>query len=119
MKSLILAIAGILLLIGATMPLMGFTTYAPLTFTVGALWFAAIQFHTRPKTDHPTLRRLLRQQALGDILLVATGCMMFMSKYDIEPCPDNEWMLGLAVAAVFQVYTAFRIPSVEERMHKD
>ena len=54
------------------------------------------------------VRRLRRQQILGAVLLVFAGVLMFVTKH-------NEWVLCLTVAAILELYTAFRIPSELEK----
>ena len=54
------------------------------------------------------IRRLRRQQILGAVLLVFAGVLMFVTRH-------NEWVLCLTVAAILQLYTAFRIPSELEK----
>ena len=50
------------------------------------------------------IRRLRRQQILGAVLLVFTGVLMFVTH-------NNEWILCLTIAAILELYTAFRIPN--------
>jgi drug/metabolite transporter (DMT)-like permease len=54
------------------------------------------------------VRRLRRQQILGAVLLVFAGVLMFVTKH-------NEWVLCLTIAAILELYTAFRIPSELEK----
>ena len=54
------------------------------------------------------LRRLKRQQLIGAMLLVITGVMMIVWHH-------NEWILCLSVAAVLELYTAYRIPYEEKK----
>jgi drug/metabolite transporter (DMT)-like permease len=54
------------------------------------------------------VRRLRRQQILGAVLLVFAGVLMFVTRH-------NEWVLCLTVAAILELYTAFRIPSELEK----
>ena len=59
---------------------------------------------TRYEGKNLIVRRLRRQQILGAVLLVFAGVLMFVTKH-------NEWVLCLTVAAILELYTAFRIPS--------
>ena len=54
------------------------------------------------------IRRLRRQQIIGAMLLVFAGVLMFTSK-------RNEWIVCLTIAAILQLYTAWRIPSELEK----
>ena len=59
-------------------------------------------------SDGIIIRRLRRQQLLGAMLLVLTGVIMLLWK-------RNEWIVCLTVAAVLELYTAFRIPQEEAK----
>ena len=63
---------------------------------------------TRYEGKNLIVRRLRRQQILGAVLLVFAGVLMFVPKH-------NEWVLCLTVAAILELYTAFRIPSELEK----
>jgi drug/metabolite transporter (DMT)-like permease len=63
---------------------------------------------TRYEGKNLIVRRLRRQQILGAVLLVFAGVLMFVTKH-------NEWVLCLTVAAILELYTAFRIPSELEK----
>ena len=45
---------------------------------------------------------------VGAVLLVFAGVLMFVTRH-------NEWVLCLTVAAILQLYTAFRIPAELEK----
>ena len=116
LKNYLFILGGISMLIGAIMPLfISLQSYAPTVFTLGAILFATMQIQSRYEGHDPVIRRLRRQQVLGALVLVATGGMMWMSKLQIEPCANDEWKLGLAIGAVFEVYTAFRLPALLEK----
>ena len=54
------------------------------------------------------IKRLRRQQIFGAVALVFTGVLMFTMK-------RNEWIVCLSIAAVLELYTAFRIPQELEK----
>ena len=66
---------------------------------------------TRYEGGNLVVRRLRRQQILGAVLLVFTGVLMFVTKH-------NEWVLSLTIAAILELYTAYRIPSELEKENK-
>ena len=116
LKNYLYILGGISMLLGAAMPLFDtLRPHAPTVFTLGAILFATMQIQSRYEGPDPVIRRLRRQQVLGALILVATGGMMWMSKLGIEPCANDEWKLGLAIGAVFEVYTAFRLPALLEK----
>ena len=98
---------------GAVMLLVGAAVYitqwepAPYLYTIGATLVALAQFNTPLPPQTPVLKRLRRQQLLGALLLVVTGGFVLYTH-------GNEWIVSLTVAAILQLYTAFRIPQVLE-----
>lgn len=70
--------------------------------------FAYVQLVSDYKGKNIIIRRLRRQQLLGAMLLVLTGVIMLLWK-------RNEWIVCLTVAAVLELYTAFRIPQEEAK----
>ena len=94
------------------------TACSSLVFALGALLFAAMQLLMRYEGDDVTLRHLRRQQIAGAVFLVLTGLLLIGHTYRIGPLKADEWKLTLAIAAIFEVYTAFRIPYVLQRSEK-
>ena len=119
-RTILYSLGGLLLLVGAALPvfpaLMG---YAPTIYSAGALLFGAVQVTTPLPVDHFAVRRLHRQQTLGALCLVVAGGMMFMSKYQVEPSAHDEWKLALAIGAVIELYTSFRLPAVIEKINRE
>ena len=119
-RTILYILGGLLLLVGAALPvfpaLMG---YAPAIYSAGALLFGAVQVTTPLPVDHFAVRRLHRQQTLGALCLVVAGGMMFMSKYQVEPCAHDEWKLALTIGAVIELYTSFRLPAVIEKINRE
>lgn len=103
-----------LMLVGAVLALVGVTSYithwslSPYMYTIGATMVALAQINSPIKTDNLTLKRLRAQQIIGAIMLVVTGALMFFTH-------RNEWIVCLSVAAILELYTAFRIPQELEK----
>mgnify|MGYP006932873178 FL=1 len=97
----------VLLLIGAMLQITRWEL-APVLYTIGAVLFAYVQVMSQYEGKNLIIRRLRRQQILAAVLLVFTGVLMFVTRH-------NEWVLCLTVAAIRQLYTAFRIPSETEK----
>ena len=57
------------------------------------------------------LKRLRIQQIFGALALILTGAFMFTTR-------GNEWIACLTIAAVLELYTAFRIPQEEAKEEK-
>ncbi len=95
-------VGALTLLAGAALMITGWSL-APYVYCVGALLFAAMQMADRYEGDDYTVKRLRRQQLLGSIMLLVTGVMMFVERH-------NGWIVTLTIAAVLQLYAAFRMP---------
>lgn len=91
----------LLLLAGAALMITGWG-YAPCLYCVGAVMFAAMQMADRYEGDDLVVKRLRRQQLLGAFMLLVTGVLMFVERH-------NGWIATLSIAAVLELYTAFRM----------
>ena len=100
-------VGAVLLLVGAMLQITRWEL-SPILYTIGAVMFAYVQIMSRYEGKNLIDRRLRRQQILGAVLLVFAGVLMFVTKH-------NEWVLCLTVAAILELYTAFRIPSELEK----
>ena len=106
--SLIQMVGAVLLLVGAMLQITHWAL-SPYIYTLGAVLFAYVQVMMgRYEGKNLIIRRLRRQQIIGAALLVFAGALMFTSK-------RNEWIVCLTIAAVLQLYTAYRIPSELEK----
>ena len=105
--TIIQMVGAVLLLVGAMLQITRWE-FSPILYTVGAVMFAYVQVMSRYDGKNLIVRRLRRQQILGAVLLIFAGVLMFVTRH-------NEWVLCLSVAAVLQLYTAFRIPSELEK----
>ena len=104
---IIQGVGAVLLLVGAMLQITRWEL-SPVIYTLGAVMFAYVQVMSRYEGKNLIVRRLRRQQILGAALLVFAGVLMFVTKH-------NEWVLCLTVAAILELYTAFRIPSELEK----
>ena len=100
-------VGAVLLLVGAMLQITRWEL-SPILYTIGAVMFAYVQVMSRYEGKNLIIRRLRRQQILGAVLLVFAGVLMFVTNH-------NEWVLCLTVAAILELYTAFRIPSEKEK----
>lgn len=76
----------------------------------GALLYAAMQIKAGYEGKNFIIRRLRRQQVLGALLLVVAAFLMAGQTFGFLALRGNEWIVCLSIAAVLQVYAAFRIP---------
>lgn len=110
MKQLVFAIyiiGAVMLLTGASVYITGWS-YAPYLFTIGSGFFALAQISTPVNGKSKALRRLRIQQLVGALALVITGVLMFIAH-------GNDWIACLTIAAILELYTAFRIPQEEAK----
>ncbi|MBQ8607616.1 MAG: hypothetical protein IJ417_05425 [Bacteroidaceae bacterium] len=103
LNGILLAVGALLILTGSAFFITGWTL-APYVYSIGAVLFAVMQFLGRYKGDDWMERRLSRQQLLGALFLLVTGVLMFVERH-------NSWVVTLTIAAVFELYTAFRMKS--------
>lgn len=104
------AVGAIMALGGAAVYITGWS-YAPYVYTVGAGFIAFAQVNTPVKGKSKILRRLRVQQIFGALALILTGAFMLTTH-------GNEWIACLTIAAVLELYTAFRIPQEEAKEEK-
>ncbi len=110
MKQLIpaLFVAGAVMVLAGALTFFSNWAYAPYIYTVGACMVALAQVNTPIKGKSKALRRLRTQQIFGAIALIMAGAFMITTH-------GNEWIVCLTIAAILELYTAFRIPQEEER----
>lgn len=106
--NLVFKAGAVLLLAGAILQITRWEG-APYLYTLGAVMFGYVQVvANRYDGANFILKRLHRQQIFGAIALVFAGVLMFTMK-------RNEWVVCLTIAAILQLYTAFRIPQELEK----
>ena len=108
--SAIATVGAVALLLGAALQITQLA-WAPYLYLIGAIVFAYVQVMSGYEGKNIIIRRLRRQQIIGATLLVVAGVMMILWK-------RNEWVVCLTIAAVLEMYTAFRIPQEEEKENK-
>lgn len=108
---------GILFICGMVFALIGAAVYvthweyAPYMFIIGSVTAAIAQVFSQPTVESVALRRLYRQQTFGALFLVMAGVLMLYSH-------GNEWIVCLLIAAILELYTAYRIPQEEKKQQK-
>lgn len=107
-------IGAIVLLIGFVVRLFTLMGGSCWLIAVGALLFASMQMLTRYEGNDFVVQRLRRQQIFSDFLLLLMAGLMIMQDNGWGPSwsQGNAWIICLIIAAVLQVYTAFRLPQV-------
>lgn len=107
-----ISVIGAILLLGGAIIQITQAVWAPYVYLVGAILFAYVQVTDRYEGANLIIRRLRRQQMLGAALLVLAGVMMILWH-------RNEWILCLTIAAILELYTAFRIPQEEQKKNNN
>ena len=116
LQSLAFTLGGLLLLVGTLLPMVPtLALYAPYVFSASALLFGTLQLVQRYDGRSIVIRRLRRQQMLGALLLMISACLMLITDFRLLPLRGGEWKITLAVAAVLELYTAFRLPAELEK----
>ena len=93
-----------LLLLGAVLQITRWD-FAPFIYTVGAVMFGYVQvMGNRYDGKSFIVKRLRRQQIFAGVL------MFTMNR--------NEWIVCLSIAAILELYTAFRIPQELDKENK-
>lgn len=109
-QNILFQVGGILILAGACMPLFGFAAEGSFVLLIGALAFGIMQCLAGYEGKDAIVRRLRRQQVIGAILIIGAGLLAVAHTLQISHIGSGEWKLCLAVAAVMEIYTAFRLP---------
>ena len=94
-------VGALALLSGLVMRLFVPQVYA-FVYMCGAVLFALTQFLLRPRCSGVVMRRLVAQQQLAGLFLIAAGVLMF-THY------NNEWIAILFCGALIELYTVFRL----------
>ena len=102
------AVGAVMALAGAILHMTAWRELAPYIYTVGAGCVAFAQINSPIKGNSKILKRLRIQQIFGALALVLTGAFMLFTH-------NNEWIACLTIAAILELYTAFRIPQEEEK----
>jgi len=119
-QNFLYAAGGILLLTGAALPILTTDMMWPfLVFATGAALFSTLQARESYEGKNFVIKRLRRQQLTGAVLLLITATLMFTRWQQLSPFRADEWKITLAIAAVFEIYTAFRIPAELRKEQSD
>jgi hypothetical protein len=101
-------IGAIALLSGLVMRML-LPEYYAVVYISGAVLFALTQFLLRPAHKGVVIQRLVAQQQLAGLLLIAAGVLMF-THY------SNEWIAILLCGTLIELYTVFRISREIDRL---
>lgn len=97
----------VLLLAGAVLQITRWEL-APYLYTLGAVMFGYVQVMGNRYDGRNLSSSVCVDSRFRAVALVFTGVLMFTMK-------RNEWIVCLSIAAVLELYTAFRIPQELEK----
>ena len=111
LQTIIQNIGGMLLVIGAIMPMENsLKEHAPYLFLSGAIAFGCMQLLQRYEGNNITIKRLRRQQSVASFLIILSGFMFLTAAKNLLPIGQNAWMAALAIGAFIELYISFRLP---------
>ncbi len=110
LQNFLFHLGGCLLIGGLFLRILNLPQIGTWIYCIGAIAFAAMQLVNRYEGPSLTIRRLRRQQILGAFLLILSGALM-MAQDCQWMFKRNQWVVCLMIAAILEVYTAFRIPN--------
>ena len=122
-ESAIFTIGAVMMVVGCLCFVLMFAA-APYIYGVGAVAFVIMQLRQRYDGTNFVIRRLRRIVMVSDFLLLFTAVMMFANRsYDFLGLDlltwlqyvHNNWVVTLLIAAVLQLYTAYRIDAELEK----
>ncbi|OUO54331.1 hypothetical protein B5F77_03865 [Parabacteroides sp. An277] len=98
-RNLLFGIGAIGILLGAVLWFVGYEI-APYLFAVGTASYAVCQLTAQADNKDLHARRMLRFQRIAALLMIISSGLMFRG--------GNDWVVFLTIAAIFQLYAAFR-----------
>lgn len=113
MKKILSAIfaTGAVLTLGGLLTHIAHWELSPYFYLIGSAMILISLIFAREKSEELVVRRLSVQQILGGFFLFASAVLMFVLH-------GNEWILALAAACVFLLYSTFRLSHIEKKSEK-
>lgn len=121
-----LFLTGALLMVaGAVLSIFKWQWFA-YVYAAGAIAYTSMQLLQRYEGTNVVIKRLRRIMIVSDILLLLTAVLMFASNgnslgldwFYYLSYMKNNWVVLLLIAAVLQLYTAYRIGNELEKEAK-
>ena len=116
----IAAIAGEVMVIAGAMIWVTGWIGANYIYAAGATIFAVGRLGEKHDVKDAVVKRLYRQRTFGVVVALLSALVMNMEPgfYLGYYFPRTTWLVLFLVFAVFEVYTAFRIPAAEEKIRR-
>lgn len=130
-RDYVMMAGGIALIAGAVLRITGIAV-APYLYLGGAIIFGIAQIMDRYDGDSPVVKRLRAQQVLGALFLLISGFLMYAERWRpdiimnhqsggaihstlVALTAPNNWILFMCIAAVFELYSSFRLDKELEK----
>ena len=102
---------GALLMLGGAAVFLLMPVWAAILYSAGVLLYAPLRMLQRYDGQNFVIRRLRRQQLLGQLAFLCAACCMVMQAFNFGFARRNEWVVCLVIACILELYTTFRIPA--------
>ncbi|MCR5779490.1 MAG: hypothetical protein K6G70_02975 [Bacteroidaceae bacterium] len=102
---------GALLMLGGAAVFLLMPVWAAILYSAGVLLYAPLRMLQRYEGQNFVIRRLRRQQLLGQLAFLCAACCMIMQAFNFGFSRRNEWVVCLVIGCILELYTTFRIPA--------
>lgn len=102
---------GALLMLGGAAVFLLMPVWAAILYSAGVLLYAPLRMLQRYEGQNFVIRRLRRQQLLGQLAFLCAACCMIMQAFNFGFARRNEWVVCLVIGCILELYTTFRIPA--------
>lgn len=102
---------GALLMLGGAAVFLLMPVWAAVLYSAGVLLYAPLRMLQRYEGQNFVIRRLRRQQLLGQLAFLCAACCMIMQAFNFGFARRNEWVVCLVIGCILELYTTFRIPA--------
>jgi drug/metabolite transporter (DMT)-like permease len=102
---------GALLMLGGAAVFLLMPVWAAILYSAGVLLYAPLRMLQRYDGQNFVIRRLRRQQLLGQLAFLCAACCMIMQAFNFGFARRNEWVVCLVIGCILELYTTFRIPA--------
>ena len=109
-RLILLGQMGALLMLGGAALFLCLPVVATILFTLGVVAYCPIRMLQRYEGCNFVIRRLRRQQLLGQLAFLCAACCMIMQVGHFGFTSRNEWVICLTIGCILEIYTSFRIP---------
>lgn len=115
-QNLLLQSGGILLVVGAALPMFDWGQVGAMALLGGAILFGGMQLLCRYDGHNIVVKRLRHMQVIASTLFIVSGILAVSYEWGLSynfgfHLGSGEWKLCLSIATVLEIYSAFRLPT--------